>query len=305
MPSIRLKEFNMQYEDQGIGLPLLLIHGFPLNRTMWQPQLDSLAEIARVLAPDLRGFGFSDPLEGPYSMDQLARDCRDLLDNLGVWNPVALGGLSMGGYVAFAFYRQFPEQVRALILAATRAGTDTPEGKANRERQANLAREQGVPAVVAEALPKMLSPRTYETKIDLVEAVRDLMETTSVEGVVGAQMGMKDRPDSTPLLPAIDIPTLILHGADDQLIPVKEAQGMHAAIRSSKLDILPDAGHLLNLEQPDLFNAAVASVGVAIQSETANAVGILQFNSEVVVNVAELGACPGLPASNGQALHRW
>jgi pimeloyl-ACP methyl ester carboxylesterase len=257
MPAISINGFYMQYEDQGMGQPLLLIHGFPLNRTMWQPQLDSLPAIGRVLTPDLRGFGLSDPVEGVYSMDLLARDCLELLDHLGVWEPVVVGGLSMGGYVAFAFYRQFPERVKGLILAATRAGIDTPEGKANREGQANLAREQGVPAVVAAALPKMLSPKTLETRHDLVEAVRDLMETTSVEGVIGAQLGMKERPDSTPLLAKIDRPTLILHGADDQLIPVREAEAMHAAIRNSTLKVLPDAGHLLNLEQPQLFDAAV------------------------------------------------
>jgi pimeloyl-ACP methyl ester carboxylesterase len=247
----------MQYEDRGMGSPLLLVHGFPLNRTMWQPQLDSLPVYGRVLTPDLRGFGLSDPVGGVYSMDLLARDCLELLDHLGIWEPVVLGGLSMGGYVAFAFYRQFPERVKGLILAATRAGEDTPEGKANREKQANLAREQGVPAVVAAALPKMLSPKTIENRPDLVEAARDLMETTSVEGVIGAQLGMKDRPDSTPLLAEIGLPTLILHGADDQLIPVKEAEAMHAGIKGSALKILPDSGHLLNMEQPQLFDTAV------------------------------------------------
>ncbi len=257
MPALFLNGYHMQYEERGMGDPLLLIHGFPLNRAMWQPQLDDLATYGRVLTPDLRGFGLSDPVQGIYSMDLLAQDCLELLDRLGIWEPVVVGGLSMGGYVTFAFYRQFPERVKGLILAATRPGVDTPEGKANRERQANLAREQGVPAVVAALLPRMLSPKTLANRPDLVAAVRDLMESSSVEGVIGAQLGMKDRPDSTPLLARIDKPTLILHGADDQIVPVQEAEAMHTAIRDSALKVLPDAGHLLNLEQPQLFNAAV------------------------------------------------
>ncbi len=257
MPSIRMPDLTMDFGDTGDNTPLLLIHGFPLNRTLWDPQVDSLSEIARVITPDLRGFGASDPLQGMYSMDLLAQDCLELLDRLGVWHPAVIGGLSMGGYVAFAFYRLFPERVRGLILAATRPGADTPEGKANREKSARLASEQGVPAVVEAMLPKMMSPKTYETRKSLVETVRQMMESTSVEGAIGAQLGMKDRPDSTPTLPLIEKPTLILHGADDQLIPVKEAESMQAAIRNSRLKILPDSGHLLNLEQPDLFNQAV------------------------------------------------
>jgi len=120
-----------------------------------------------------------------------------------------------------------------------------------------LASEQGVTAVVDAMLPNMMSPKTYASHKSLVESVRQMMEANSVEGVIGAQLGMKDRPDSTPTLPAIQAPTLILHGADDQLVPVKEAEKMHASIRESQIWILPDAGHLLNLEQPELFNQAV------------------------------------------------
>ena len=257
MQEIRLQGYRMTYEDRGNGISLVLIHGFPLNHLLWKPQWDGLSGIARIIAPDLRGHGLSDPLEGPYPMDLLAQDCLELLDRLGISEPVVLGGLSMGGYVAFSFYRQFPERVRALILAATRAGADSPEGKANRETSARLASQQGVSAVIEAMLPKMMAPQTYRTHPELVQAARDIMETTSVEGVIGAQLGMKDRPDSFPVLSAIDKPTLILHGADDQLVPVKEAEAMHAAIRHSQLQILPSAGHLLNLEQPQMFNQAV------------------------------------------------
>jgi pimeloyl-ACP methyl ester carboxylesterase len=247
----------MEYEDRGAGMPLLLIHGFPLNRTLWKPQWEALGGVARLLVPDLRGFGESDAAPGPYSMDLLARDCAGLLDVLGITQPVVVGGLSMGGYVTFAFARSFPERVRGLILAATRAGADTPEGKANREKSAALARAQGPAAVAGAMLPRMMSPKTYETRQPLVELARRIMETASVEGIVGAQLGMKDRPDFTSLLSTIEKPVLILHGADDSLIPVAEAEAMQHAMRSSRLVIVPEAGHLLNLEQPGIFNRAV------------------------------------------------
>ncbi len=170
---------------------------------------------------------------------------------------MVIGGLSMGGYVAFAFYRLFRERVRGLILAATRAGSDSPEARENRERLARLARQQGVLAVVEAMLPKMMSPKTYENQKELVARVREMMGTISVEGVVGAQMGMKERLNAAPILNGIDCPTLIIHGADDQLVPVQEAEEMHSAIPHSQLKILPDAGHLVNLEQPGLFNQAV------------------------------------------------
>jgi pimeloyl-ACP methyl ester carboxylesterase len=247
----------MNYEVKGDGIPLLLIHGFPLNHTLWDSQAANLCEIARVITPDLRGFGASNPVQGIYSMDLLAQDCRELLDHLGIHKPVVIGGLSMGGYIAFAFYRLFSERVRGLILAATRAGTDTPEGKANRENSARLVSELGISVLIDAMLPKMMASKTYAGRPSLVESVRKMMETTSVEGAIGAQLGMKDRSDSTPTLLHITQPTLILHGDGDQLVPLGEAERMQAAIDGSQLTILPDAGHLLNLEQPDLFNQAV------------------------------------------------
>jgi pimeloyl-ACP methyl ester carboxylesterase len=255
---IKLNDFRMEYSDQGIGMPILLIHGYPLNRMLWEPQIQDLQGEARILAPDLRGFGGSDPIQGAYSMDLLAQDCFDFLNNIGAKQPVVIGGLSMGGYIAFAFYRLFPERVAALLLAATRAAPDSEEAKAGRNKSIELALERGATAIAEAMLPKMMSPKTYAQQPKLVDVVRKIMESASVEGIVGALKGMQTRPDSTPTLALIDKPTLVLHGADDQLIPLKEAQGMQAAIKNSRMEVLPDAGHLLNLEQPELFNRAVA-----------------------------------------------
>jgi pimeloyl-ACP methyl ester carboxylesterase len=163
----------------------------------------------------------------------------------------------MGGYVAFEFYRKYPQRVAGLILAATRAGADSPEAKTNRDKSATTAREKGVGAIVETMLPKMLSQKSSQTRPELVTRVRKIMTGTSLAGVLGDLAAMRDRTDSTAMLAQVDKPTLILHGADDQLIPPAEAQAMGASIPNARLHIRPEAGHLLNLEQPEAFNEAV------------------------------------------------
>lgn len=247
----------MSYIDSCDQLTLLCIHGFPLSSGMWEPQVEDLGNYARVIAPDLRGHGRSDVTPAPYSVGQLADDCLDLLDFLGVFRPVVLCGHSMGGYVAFEFFRRYPDRVAGLILAATKAKADTPEGKAGRDAAVAKARQEGTTAVAADMLPKLLAPQTYDDDPELVEFVQEMMDETSLEGMVGALQAMKERPDSLETLAAIDVPTLIIHGADDRLIPLAEAQAMKAACRSAELVVIPDAGHLPNLEQIDDFNDAV------------------------------------------------
>jgi len=193
-------------------------------------------------------------------MSVLADDCRGFLDALGITRPVVVGGLSMGGYVVFEFYRKYPQRVAGLILVATRAGADSPEAKANRDKAAATATEKGVGPIVETMLPKMLSPKSLQTQPELVARVRKMMASTSLAATVGDLTAMRDRADSTAMLAQIDKPTLILHGADDQLIPPAEAQAAGAAIPGAWLEILPDAGHLLNLEQPEAFNEAVRRV---------------------------------------------
>ena len=255
---ITLPELNIAYEEQGSGIPLLFIHGFPLNRQMWRPQIAALSASAHVLAPDLRGHGETMPTPAPYSMDMLADDCAAFLEATGVSQPVVVCGMSMGGYITLAFYRRHRERVAGLILAATRASADTPEGKANRDKSVGQVRELGIRPVVDSMLPKMMAPTTYAAHPDLVSHVKEIMEATSPEVMVGALLGLKERPDSTAMLAQIDVPILILHGLDDQLIPFKEAEVMHAGIRNSQLHLLQDAGHLLNLEQPALFNQVLS-----------------------------------------------
>jgi pimeloyl-ACP methyl ester carboxylesterase len=248
------EEFRMAYEDSADRVPVLLIHGYPLNNTLWDLQVGDLCDIARVITPDLRGHGLSDPVEPPYTIGDLADDCARTLDDLGLTGPVVVGGLSMGGYVAFEFCRRHPARVAGLILAATRAGADSDEAKKKRDAAAETARKDGVEAIAEAMLPKLLAPAAYEAEPDLAGFVKRMMLETTVEGIVGALGAMRDRPDSTPDLENLDVPTLIIHGADDQLIPRTEAEAMAQALPDATLAIAAGAGHLPNLEQPEFFN---------------------------------------------------
>jgi 3-oxoadipate enol-lactonase len=260
---VQLANLNLVYDERGQGRPLLFIHGFPFNKAMWQPQLDGLTDLGWLLAPDLRGFGGTEPGE-PASLEQLADDCLGFLQALGATRPAVVCGLSMGGYIALAFYRRHPDQVAGLILAATRAGVDSEAGKAARDQSIAAALADGAAAVAEAMLPKLLAPGSYAANPGLIETARSLMESASVAGIVAAQQAMKERLDSTDLLPNIKAPVLILHGTDDQLIPLSEAEAMQTAIPQAHLRLLPQAGHLLNLEQPAPFNQAVRDFVAAL-----------------------------------------
>lgn len=251
------QDFSMAFVDTADRLTALMVHGFPFNSAIWQLQKEDLINFARMIAPDLRGHGQSDNITGPYTMKLLADDCMDLMGHLGVAAPFVVGGLSMGGYITFEAYRRYKELIGGLVLTSTRAGADSEAGKANRNKAIESIQANGVEPFVDEMLPKLFAPQNYEEQEDIVDFVREVMLETSVEGMVGALAAMRDRPDSTATLSQIDVPTLIIHGADDQIVPVFEAEAMHKAIPHSRLVILQDAGHLPNLEQPDAFNDAL------------------------------------------------
>lgn len=246
----------LAHADVGRGLPVVLLHAFPLNRMMWEPQIAALFGECRCIAPDLRGFGDS-PRSGPYSMDQYADDVVALLDALQIERAV-VGGLSMGGYVALALWRRHRKRIRALVLADTRSGADTDEAKQKRGELIALARSEGSPAVADRQITGLLGKSTREKQPELVDRIRSIMAGESPAGIVGALAAMRDRPDSTPLLAGIDVPTLIVVGDEDVVTPPKEARAMHDAIRGSRLEVIPGAGHLSNLERPAAFNAALS-----------------------------------------------
>lgn len=247
----------LSFGDSADRVPLLWIHGYPLSGLLWEFQITDLADIARQITPDLRGHGRTPPTPPPYGMATFADDCIRLLDHVGLEGPVVIGGLSMGGYVAMEIGRRHPERVAGLILAATRAGADSAEARAARDQAAATAAERGVEPVVDAMLPKLLAPGAAAAQPDLAAFVREMMLETSVEGMVGALAAMRDRPDSTPDLAGFDVPALVLHGAEDQLIPVAEAELLAEGLPDAELMIIPGAGHLPNLEQPDVFNDAV------------------------------------------------
>ena len=249
-----LNEGFLAYERMGRGIPLLFIHGFPLSRKIWVDQLNELADIADVISIDLRGHGESYPFEGPYPMELLADDCKNLMEYENITPPFIVCGLSMGGYITLALYRKYPHLFKGMILTSTRAGADSDLGKANRDKTIANVHEHGVGFIVDDMLPKLLSGATLSGKPTLVSTLHDIMLETSEQGVVGDSLGMRDRPDSIPLLSQINFPVLIVQGKDDQLIPLSEAELMHRHIANSRLEIIPSAGHLPNMEQSDLFN---------------------------------------------------
>ena len=247
---------GIAYDAVGGGIPLVFIHGFPHNRTLWAPQLGALLPRARCIAVDLRGFGESS-VQGPYSMAQYADDVAGVLDRAQVDRAV-IAGLSMGGYVAFEMWRRHRPRVRALVLADTRAGADSDEAKAKRRDLIALARARGAEAVADAQLPGMIGKSSRERSPDTVEGVREMMAAAPVEGIVGALEAMMARPDSTPTLATIDVPTLIVVGDEDVLTPPSEARAMHDGIAGSRLEVLTGAGHVSNVERPAAFNHVVS-----------------------------------------------
>lgn len=237
---------------------LLLVHGFPHGRWLWDAQVAALGDRARCIAPDLPGFGRSPALAAP-SMDAYADALVALLDELAVERAVVCG-LSMGGYVAFALWRRHPGRVRALALADTRAGADAPEAAQRRRELMALARGEGSAAVAESQLAGSLGKTTRATRPELVAAFRARLAEAPVEGIVGALEAMIDRPDSTPTLATIDVPTLVVVGAEDALTPPKEARALHAAIAGSRLVEIPGAGHVSCVEQPAAFTAALGGL---------------------------------------------
>lgn len=234
----------------------MFVHGFPHHRKLWAPQLRALAGHSRAIAVDLPGFGESS-MPQRFSMEAWADTLARFLDALSIDRAI-IAGLSMGGYVTFAFWRLHRDRVLALVLADTRAGADTEEGKAKRRETIELARREGPTAVARAMLPGMVGKSTREREPSVVATMRAMLESATVDSIVGASEAMIARADSTPLLPTIDVPTLIICGEEDVLTPPKESRAMHAAIPGSRLEIIPGAGHVSNIERPAAVNQVLA-----------------------------------------------
>jgi 3-oxoadipate enol-lactonase len=253
MPSITLGDIQLAYADAGLGQPVVLLHGYPFNRSLWNEQASALSSSYRMITPDLRGLGESDATPGPATMNRMAQDVAALLDHLEISRAV-VGGSSMGGYVALAFYKQFPSRVRSLILANTRAQADSEEGKQTRIQQADKALAEGMAGIADSMLPKLLTPETVSKHPEVVKRVRDMMLKTKPDGAAGALLGMAERDDQTSLLSQITCPTLILVGREDSITPVADSEKMHREIAGSRLVVIEKAAHISNLERTDQFN---------------------------------------------------
>jgi pimeloyl-ACP methyl ester carboxylesterase len=258
-----LSTVELAYVDRGTGLPVLLVHGFPLDHTMWNAQIEALSDRCRVIAPDLRGFGQSslgdvDPNVG-ISMERYADDLVELLDSLAIREPIVLAGFSMGGYVVWQLARKHANRLRALVQCDTKAVADNDEARAVRLKMAEQIFEWGSGRVAEMMGPKLLAKRSFEVKPQVVAAVRRVVENTSPAAIVAAQRGMAARPDMTGLLASIRVPTLVLVGQEDVISPPAEMRSIAAAIPDAQFVEIPGAGHMTTMENPEAVNTALGS----------------------------------------------
>jgi pimeloyl-ACP methyl ester carboxylesterase len=255
MPSRTVNGTTLNYEEAGHGMPVVLLHGFPLDSRVWAKQIEGLADRFRVVTPDLRGFGKSPSAEA-FTLASLAGDVHALLAAIGAL-PAVFGGLSMGGYVALEYVKKFPSDLKGLMLIDTKAEGDTPEGKEARNKMIELVRSKGSPAVAEQMMPKMLAPDAAQSRPQVARELRSIMEACPALTIEHALAAMRDRNDHTADLPSIAEPTLILVGDADAITPPKVAQTMHEAIPRSQIAIIQGAGHMAIMEQPDQVNRAI------------------------------------------------
>jgi 3-oxoadipate enol-lactonase len=243
--------------DRGSGPTVVFLHGFPLDHRMWEGQFGALAESHRVVAPDLRGLGQSGGAGEVVTMEQMADDAAALLDAIGAAGPVVVCGLSMGGYVAFEFWRRHGARLCGLVLCDTRAEADAPEAAEARRETAERVRREGTGFLTDAMIPRLLAPETLERETEVVQLVRRMIHEAPPQGTAAASLGMARRADATPWLPEIDCPALVLGGRQDAVTPVDSMRAMARAMPRARLVEIPHAGHMAPLERPAECNAAM------------------------------------------------
>ena len=247
---------KLAFIDSGRGAPLLLVHGWPLDHSMWDGQIEGLSARHRVIAPDLCGFGQSGVGGDIVAMWQYADDLAALLDFLKIDKAVYCG-LSMGGYIAFEFWRRHAKLLGGLILCDTRAAGDTPEAAANRSVMAKKVLGEGSRAAADAMLPKLFAANTAQERPDLIAKIRRVIEGNDPRGIAAAALGMAGRADFRGELSRIKCPALVIVGQDDSISTPAEMQGMADAIPGAEFTAISRAGHMSPLEQPAAFNAAI------------------------------------------------
>ena len=255
--SIGIGDVNLRVVDRGRGRPIVLMHGFPLDHTMWSAQIERLAGHWRVIAPDLRGFGGSEVTCGRVTMEQFADDLAALLDALGIDEPVCLCGLSMGGYVAWDFWRKHAGRLRSLVLCDTRAAADTPETARGRLEMSARVLAEGTSFLPELMLPKLFAPATLQRKSEIVAATRETILSSDPHGVAAAAVGMAERRDASAWLEEINVPALVVVGEHDAISTVAEMRQIAAGMAAARLTVVPEAGHMSPLENPCVVNAAL------------------------------------------------
>jgi 3-oxoadipate enol-lactonase len=261
MSTIKVNNVDLSVRDYGDPPgdrhdPVVFLHAFPLAQTMWDEQVTGLRSECRVVTFDWRGFGESTSGPETSSMDLFADDLAALLDQLKIQRAVVCG-LSMGGYAAFAFHRRHKERIAALVLANTRAGADSPEGRQSRFEMAGLVRKSGTEAIADTMLPRLLGASTRNTSPEMVESVRRTILRNRPEPVAQALLAMAGRPDSTDILGLIEVPVLVIAGTEDAIIKADEMEAMASLIPNAEFCPIETAGHLSNIEQPTNFNRAI------------------------------------------------
>ncbi|MFF0509583.1 alpha/beta fold hydrolase [Streptomyces sp. NPDC004250] len=259
MSRMTVHDTALHYDDLGSpdGMPVVLIHGHPFNRTLWAPQAHALTAAGhRVVTPDLRGYGESDVTPGKVFLSDFADDVAALLDHLGIERAV-VGGVSMGGQIAMEFCRRHPGRVRALLLSDTSAPAETDEGKAYRNRLADRLLAEGMAGYADEVIGKMLASYNVDALPDVAAHVLGMMRATDPRGAAAALRGRAERPDYRDTLATVAVPTLIVVGADDVFTPVSEAEAIAGLVPHAALSVVDGAGHLPGAEQPEHFNTVV------------------------------------------------
>ncbi len=259
METIRAGDVQLEVVDRGHGVPLVFAHGFPLDHTMWQAQIDAFSQTHRVIAPDLRGFGASQVIPGTTSMERFADDVAALLDALEVTEPIIFCGLSMGGYIGWQFWRRHAARLKGLVLCDTKSKADTPEAAAGRMKMVDHVLRAG-DEVVADAMPaKLFAPGTFEHKPQIVASIKETIRNTRPEGIAAALRGMAVRPDMSGELRNITVPSLVIVGEHDAISPVDEMREIANGLPHSHFVVIPGAGHMSPLEEPARFNEALAT----------------------------------------------
>jgi|SRR5215468_4115868 len=248
MNRIRSGDAGIAYAVLGDGPPLVLLHPFPAHHELWLPAAQALTSRYRIVLPDLRGHGESDVGEGPAIMEKHAADLARVLDDAGVGRAVFCG-VSIGGYILFEFWRRYRVRVEGLVLCDTRSQADTAEGRGTRLKSAAEVMERGTETFVDGMIPRLFGKTTLASRPDLVDGARRMMLKMSPEDIAQVQRGMAERPDSTPTLKTIDVPTLILIGEEDRLTTVADGESMRQNISGSQLKVIPRAGHFAIWEQ--------------------------------------------------------